>query len=494
MPRLDRPGAPLHRAARVEDGQVELGPLGDPVEHHRPERRRLGNHHRQPHRPVGPTAARASVAAASALGARRAPAPQPRGAHGAGASGRGGAPRARGRLVGAAVPGAQSDQAAARRASRPPWRRLERRRRARRARSAASAAAPSGTGPARPGEPRELRPLADRAAGASAAIWRSATRRWHSRWSSRAPRRRLRRVLAVEDERLAHVVSIGNGEQPRPEVVVLALAERRCRSGGRARRAPARSTTTRRVEERRGEERRPPHGARPGRHPVDRPEAPVRRAGRSSPCPTTAAAGADPDARDDPLEPAGQRDVVGVHPREERRRAPRRSPTLSAPARPSGSSFRTTRSRSSSIASSTAAVPSTEPSSTTRSSRSAQRLAEHAPHRLLDRRLGVAGGHHDGHERSGHGGLRVACAGGGSGLRSPLRPRRRDRRPHGRPRERCSHSLEAQTHRRFRLVVVDQNADARVADVLAAHPALDDPPPPLRAGPLARAERRAART
>jgi GT2 family glycosyltransferase len=34
-------------------------------------------------------------------------------------------------------------------------------------------------------------------------------------------------------------------------------------------------------------------------------------------------------------------------------------------------------------------------------------------------------------------------------------------------------SLEAQVHRRFRVVVVDQNQDARVADLLAAHPKLD---------------------
>ena len=35
------------------------------------------------------------------------------------------------------------------------------------------------------------------------------------------------------------------------------------------------------------------------------------------------------------------------------------------------------------------------------------------------------------------------------------------------------HSLEAQTHRRFRLVVVDQNADDRVAELLASHGRLD---------------------
>jgi len=35
------------------------------------------------------------------------------------------------------------------------------------------------------------------------------------------------------------------------------------------------------------------------------------------------------------------------------------------------------------------------------------------------------------------------------------------------------HSLDGQTHRRFRLVVVDQNADDRVAELLASHAALD---------------------
>ena len=34
-------------------------------------------------------------------------------------------------------------------------------------------------------------------------------------------------------------------------------------------------------------------------------------------------------------------------------------------------------------------------------------------------------------------------------------------------------SLEAQTHRRFRVVVVDQNADERVAMLLASHPGLE---------------------
>ncbi len=35
------------------------------------------------------------------------------------------------------------------------------------------------------------------------------------------------------------------------------------------------------------------------------------------------------------------------------------------------------------------------------------------------------------------------------------------------------HSLETQTHRRFRLIVVDQNADDRVAELLASHGGLD---------------------
>ena len=108
------------------------------------------------------------------------------------------------------------------------------------------------------------------------------------------------------------------------------------------------------------------------------------------------------------------------------------------------------------------------------------RLAEDAPHCLVDRRLGVAGGHHDGHERGGHGGLRVACAGGGSRLRPRLRPRRRNGRPDRRAAT-CSTRSSAGPLG-FRLVVVDQNADERCRDVLARHSAGRAPSASARSG------------
>ena len=52
-------------------------------------------------------------------------------------------------------------------------------------------------------------------------------------------------------------------------------------------------------------------------------------------------------------------------------------------------------------------------------------------------------------------------------------------------------SLEAQTHRAFRLVVVDQNADDRVATLLARTPGLEVLHLRSRARSLPRAERRA---
>src|SRR5262249_4660923 len=73
-------------------------------------------------------------------------------------------------------------------------------------------------------------------------------------------RGRLRRVLAVENERLPDVVSLGDVEQARPEVEVLALLER----GVVAQPVLLEHRPIeddRRVEEGRGEERRPPHRA-----------------------------------------------------------------------------------------------------------------------------------------------------------------------------------------------------------------------------------------
>ena len=132
----------------------------------------------------------------------------------------------------------------------------------------------------------------------------------------RPSRGRLRLVLPIQNERIGDVVSVGDGEQPRPQVVVLAFAERRVV----AQPVGVEHGTIdddRGMEERRREERRPSHGRRSGRHAMDRPEAFVgvevdhrrphdrRRRLRSDPL-------------DDPAEPVGPCHVVGVHPCEQR--------------------------------------------------------------------------------------------------------------------------------------------------------------------------------
>ena len=76
-----------------------------------------------------------------------------------------------------------------------------------------------------------------------------------------------------------------------------------------------------------------------------------------------------------------------------------------------------------------------------------------------------------GERAHGHGWMRrVACTGGGSAWRR-LRSRRRDRRPDAGPGA-LLESLESQTHRAFRVVIVDQNSDDRVERLLGAHPSL----------------------
>jgi len=131
-----------------------------------------------------------------------------------------------------------------------------------------------------------------------------------------ASRGRLRRVLAVEDERLGQVVAVCDLEQARPQVVVLALAER----GVVAQPVRLEGSAIEqhgRMEERRGEERRPAHGARAHRHPVHRPEPPPR-VQVDHPRSDDGDRRAPPDPVDETLEPAGQRDIVGVHPRDVR--------------------------------------------------------------------------------------------------------------------------------------------------------------------------------
>src|SRR5687767_12594788 len=139
------------------------------------------------------------------------------------------------------------------------------------------------------------------------------------------------------------------------------------------------------------------------------------------------------------------------------------SPRLSAPASPKRSSFRTTRSRRSGYASSTAGVASVEPSSTTTSSKSdtvCREMLASAGSRCsapFDTATSTdACGARDTASRS----LRrvptelpsfdlvVATIGRVSEL------------------ERLLESLAAQTHRSFRILVVDQNPDARLAPVL----------------------------
>ena len=228
MARLELPLPPLDGASRVDRRQVDLrraaasrSSIGLPV------RRRLREHERRAETGAAPRPSPEPRRGGVALGSRRPPPPPTRERawsgsvavereRGAGQRAARSPPRAR-----------ASAQAAARRASRPPCRR-----------SNASTSSPSASAALRrrarrerrdpsPDEPRELGalvaisgdelgdlpqrdpPLAGRA-GASAPA-----------------RRRLRGVLAVEDERIAEVVAVGDGEQPRPEVVVLALAERR---------------------------------------------------------------------------------------------------------------------------------------------------------------------------------------------------------------------------------------------------------------------------
>ncbi len=216
------------------------------------------------------------------------------------------------------------------------------------------------------------------------------------------PSGRLRLVLAVENQRVRYVVSFGNVEETRPEVVVLALAERRVV----AQPVPIEQAAVddhRRVEERRREERSPADGARPDGHAVHRAQPPV---GGEVDHPGSHDRRARPgaDALQDPLEPCGQRDVVSVHAGDVRPRAASR-PTFSAPARPSGSAFRTHaadarprgRRALSPGAVGRAVVDDDE-------LEVALALAEHASDRLLDRPLGVAGSEDDGHEGRGHGG------------------------------------------------------------------------------------------
>jgi hypothetical protein len=130
----------------------------------------------------------------------------------------------------------------------------------------------------------------------------------------RPPRRCLRLVLTVEDECFRDVVAFGDLEQPRPEVVVLALRER----GVVAQAVTLEDRAIdehRRVEEGGREERRPADCPLPGRHPVDGAERPVG-VQVDHPGADDGRARRRADTSEDPVEPAGKRDVVRVHPRD----------------------------------------------------------------------------------------------------------------------------------------------------------------------------------
>ena len=122
----------------------------------------------------------------------------------------------------------------------------------------------------------------------------------------------------------------------------------------------------------------------------------------------------------------------------------------------------------------------------------AARLAEHAAHRLADRLLRVAGCEDDGHEGRGHGGLRVACAGGEGRPRRPLRPRRRDGRPDRRSRRPARRSRGTDAPLVPARGGRPERRRARRARPRGA-PRARRAAPPLGARPLPGAERRARR-
>ena len=270
--RLARPRAPLHRGARVEHGQVHLRPLGEPVEHRRPVGRHLGEDHRQADRPARPRA-REPPCRGVPLGARRTtparPLERPEGQRRVEPQPCGGVPAARQR------PGGRPSRLAA---AVP---RLERgddgRERVRRV-------GPVGgrDGQPGPGAPREL---------GGAVVERGSERRQLPQRDPplavalelRAACRRLRCVLAVEDERLGAGcrrprarAAVTRGRSPRSP-------RRTCRSAGRAVRAPTdrRGPSSGRTARRRA----PPSAPRGGRaRGGAASRATRRRAGRASPC------------------------------------------------------------------------------------------------------------------------------------------------------------------------------------------------------------------
>ena len=120
----------------------------------------------------------------------------------------------------------------------------------------------------------------------------------------------LTRVDAIEDERFRKVVALGDRQQPRPEVVVLALLE----PDVVAKPVPLENVSVdenRRVEVRRAEERRPAHLGEPAWHLVETADATVivdvqHRAAENRDL------GMRSHVRELPLEPVRHGDVVRV--------------------------------------------------------------------------------------------------------------------------------------------------------------------------------------
>lgn len=126
--------------------------------------------------------------------------------------------------------------------------------------------------------------------------------------------RRLAGMYPLEDEWFRQVVSVGEREQPRPQVVVLALEERRVVSETVIIEQLAVDDHGR-MEERRAEERMPTEWNRTLGHDMSLPSAPLLvEVGHGC------AEDRDPRSALDPvylpLEPLGESDVVGVEPRD----------------------------------------------------------------------------------------------------------------------------------------------------------------------------------
>ena len=249
--RLDAPGAPGDGSCRVDDREVDLGERGDPVEERRPVRRRLGEDGRDPdRRRVGRRCERAEQVgrvAPRALRERAAVEPDARRR-----VPEAGDPAARPRAERRRRPFHARALRAVRARERPRRARLRARRRRdacsasnvrssstnARAASSTSRGGDLGAEPDLPGEPRTR---ARESSGATAPICRSEIVSASIALQVAASPRGLLRVEPVQHERRLDAVAFRDVEEPRPEVVVLRLAERRvvaqpmCPRAGRAR-------------------------------------------------------------------------------------------------------------------------------------------------------------------------------------------------------------------------------------------------------------------